>query len=131
MRGERLAAMNDEMDAVLTELSGRGLLYIDPREGRGPVARAWGGHVDLVIDDPADQDAADQAMIDARLAALEQRAKDSGSALGLVMRPTPVAVTRVAVWANALADRGLALAPVSALALPPVKAPVKLSERDR
>ena len=43
MRGERLAAMTDQMDAVLSELAGRGLLYIDPREPRGPVAKAWDG----------------------------------------------------------------------------------------
>jgi uncharacterized protein len=134
MRGERLAAMSDQMDAVLSELSERGLLYIDPREDRvakgQAVARTWGRHVELVIDDPADQDVADRAMIDAKLAELEQLAKDEGSALGLVMRPTPVAVARVAAWSNGLADRGLALAPVSAVVLPPAGGPVKLSERE-
>ena len=121
MRGERLAAMSDQM--------GRGLLYIDPREGPGPVARAWGRHVDLVVDDPADQGTADRMMIDAKLAALEQQARDTGTALGLVMRPTPVAVARIAAWSNGLADHGLTLAPVSALAMPPADVPVKLSER--
>jgi polysaccharide deacetylase 2 family uncharacterized protein YibQ len=130
MRGERLAAMTDQMEAVLSELSKRGLLYVDPREGRGPVAKAWGMHVDLVIDDPADQGAADRSMVDARLAGLEQQAKDAGSALGLVMRPTPVAVARIAAWSSGLADRGLALAPVSALVLPPAETPVKLSEKE-
>ena len=130
MRGERLAAMADQMDMVLSELAGRGLLYIDPREERAPVARAWGRHVELVIDDPADREVADRGMIDARLAALEQMAKDTGSALGMVMRPTPVAVARIAAWSNGLADRGLALAPVSALAMPPADGPVKLTERE-
>jgi len=131
MRGERLAAMTDQMDAVLSEFSARGLLYIDPREGKGPVAKTRGRHVDLVIDDPSDQGTADRAMIDSKLAALEQQAKDSGSALGLVMRPTPVAVARIAAWSIGLTDRGLALAPVSAVALPPSDVPVKLSERAR
>jgi polysaccharide deacetylase 2 family uncharacterized protein YibQ len=130
MRGERLAAMTDQMDAVLAELAARGLLYIDPREDHGGVSKAWGRHVDLVIDDPADRDVADRAMIDAKLAALEQLAKDTGSALGLVMRPTPVAVARIAAWTNGLADRGLALAPVSALALPPPDGSAKLTERE-
>jgi polysaccharide deacetylase 2 family uncharacterized protein YibQ len=130
MRGERLAAMTDQMDAVLGELRDRGLLYVDPREDGGGVANTWGRHVDLVIDDPADRDVADRGMIDARLLELEQRAKDAGSALGLVMRPTPVAVARIAAWSNGLADRGLALAPVSALVLPPAAGGgVKLSER--
>ncbi len=124
MRGERLAAMTDQMEMVLFELSGRGLLYIDPREERGPLPKAWGRHATLIIDDPAER-----AAIDARLAELEQHAKDHGSALGLVMRPTPIAVARIAAWTNGLTDRGLALAPVSALALAPEDAPIKVTER--
>jgi hypothetical protein len=131
MRGERLAAMTDQLEAVLSELAGRGLLYVDPREPRGPVAKTWGRHVDLVVDDPVGGDGPDRATIDARLAELEQQAKDTGSALGLVMRPTPVTVARLTAWCNGLANRGLALAPVSALAMPPpAEAAVKLSERD-
>jgi len=129
MRGERFATMPDQMDLVLSALASRGLMYVDPLEGHGPVAKAWGRHADLAIDDPADQGVADRAMIDARLAALEQLARDSGSALGLVMRPGPVTVARLAAWASGLADRGLALAPVSALAARPADTPVKLTER--
>lgn len=131
MRGERLAAMDDQMEAVLAELAGRGLLYVDPRESRAPVAKTWGRHVELVIDDPADGDTADRAVIDARLTELEQRAKDTGSALGLVMRPTPMAVARLAAWCSGLANRGFALTPVSTLAMPPADTAVKLSERDQ
>jgi uncharacterized protein len=155
MRGERLAAMTDQMDTLLTALSERGLLYVDPREyhpeyhpeyrpeyhpeyhgenhapgeHRGALAKAWGRQVDLVVDVPSGQEGPDRAAIDVRLAALEQQAKDTGSALGLVMRPTPVAVARIAAWSNGLTDRGLALAPVSALALPPSETPLKLTER--
>ena len=124
MRGERLAAMTDQMDMMLFELSGRGLLYIDPRKDRGPVSRAWGRHANLIVDDPAEQ-----AGIDAKLAELEQQARDHGSALGLVMRPTPIAVARIAAWSNGLTERGLALAPVSALALAPEEAPITVTER--
>ncbi len=129
MRGERLAAMTDQMEAVLAELAGRGLLYVDPREGSGPVAKTWGRHVDLVIDDVSDQGVADRTMIESKLAALEQQARDVGSALGLVMLPTPVAVARIAAWSNGLVDRGATLAPVSALVMPPADPPVKLTER--
>jgi hypothetical protein len=129
MRGERLAAMTDQMEAVLSELSRRGLLYVDPREGSGSLSKTWGRHVDLVIDEAADQGVADRAMIDSKLAVLEQQARDAGSALGLVMRPTPVAVARIAAWSNGLVDRGVALAPVSSLVLPPADPAVRLSER--
>jgi uncharacterized protein len=131
MRGERLAAMTDQMEAMLSELAQRGLLYVDPRTERGPLSKAWGRHADLVVDDPADRGEADRAMIDSKLAALEQLAKDTGSALGLVMRPTPVAVARIAAWTVGLADRGLALAPVSALVAPPSEKPVKMTEREK
>ena len=126
MRGERLAAMTDQMDMVLSELSERGLLYVDPREARGGVTKAWGRHVDLVIDDPLDRTA-----IDAKLAELEQKARDHGTALGLAMRPTPVAVARIAAWLNGLGERGMALAPVSALALAPAEPSLKVTERRR
>ncbi len=125
MRGERLAAMVDQMDAVLSELSERGLMYIDPRAERGPVAKTWGRHVDLIVDEVPGREA-----IDAKLAELEQSAKDHGSALGLIMLPTPVAVARLAAWATGLTDRGLALAPASALASAPADTPVKLSGRE-
>ncbi len=129
MRGERLAEMTDQMEPVLTEFSDRGLLYVDPREQHGPIPKTWGRHADLVIDDPLDGSPVDRATIDARLAALEQYARDNGSALGLVMRPMPVTIGRIAAWSNGLVDRGLTLAPVSALVLPPGDAAVKLSER--
>jgi polysaccharide deacetylase 2 family uncharacterized protein YibQ len=134
MRGERLAAMTDQMDAVLSELSERGLLYVDPRESAGSVlggvSKAWGRHVDMVIDEPADQGVADRGMIDAKLADLERRARDTGAALVLITRPTPVVVAGIAAWSNRLVEHGLTLAPVSALAVPPADKPVKLSERD-
>ena len=46
-----------------------------------------------------------------------------------MMRPTPVAVARVAAWLNGLGDRGMALAPVSALALAPAEPALKVTER--
>jgi polysaccharide deacetylase 2 family uncharacterized protein YibQ len=52
---------------------------------------------------------------------LTHLAMDKGSALGIAAAPRPVTVERVAAWANALASKGLALAPISALVLPPVE----------
>ena len=124
MRGERLAGMADQMETVLSELAVRGLLYIDPRVERGHVSKTWGRHADLIVDEALGSEA-----IDGRLAALEQQARDTGSALGLVLRPTPVAVARISAWCVGLVDRGVALAPVSALVLAPSDAGVKLTER--
>ena len=81
------------------------------RPGRPAV---WGRSVDLVMDDPATR-----PEIDAKLAQLEQIARERGSALGLVGAVRPVTMDRVTAWANGLAARGFVLAPVSALAQPP------------
>ena len=116
MRGERFAAQVEQMDPVLAEVGRRGLLYIDPRPGVGGGAarlpHVWSRDVDLVVDEPVED-------IDARLADLERLARDKGSALGLAGAPRPVTVQRILLWSNGLTDRGLILAPVSALVLPP------------
>ncbi len=116
MRGERLAGMPDQMDPLLAEVARRGLLYVDARPAAsGGVAiqrRVWSRDVDLVLDEPADD-------IDVKLAQLEQIAHDKGDALGVAGAPSPVTVQHIAVWANGLLQRGLALAPVSALVRPP------------
>jgi uncharacterized protein len=117
MRAERLASMADQVDAVLEEVGKRGLLFLDARTSQKAQAYAWNRSVDLLLDD----DPLDAATLDRRLDALSRRALDKGSAIGIVSAPRPVAVERVTAWANTLASKGLALAPVSALVQPPVK----------
>lgn len=116
LRGERFAGMARKMDPILADLSQRGLLYVDARPagaGGAPVQNyVWSRDIDLVVDQPEDD-------IDIKLAQLEEIARDKGAALGLVDAPTPVAVAHVAAWASGLMDRGLILAPVSALMRPP------------
>ena len=43
-RGERFAALPDQMNPVLTELAKRGLLYVDSRPGASPLPITWGAH---------------------------------------------------------------------------------------
>ncbi len=61
----------------------------------------------------------DGAKVDAALAALAERARSRGAALGLVDGPGPVLIARIAAWAGGLGAHDLVLAPVSALALSP------------
>lgn len=114
MRGERFSGMADQMDPVLRELDKRGLLFVDVRADAGPNRLAWGRSVDLVIDEITTEE-----QIDQRLEALSRLARDRGTALGLATTPRPVTVDRIAAWANGLVNKGLALAPVSAIAKPP------------
>lgn len=111
MRGERFAALPEAIAAVQDVLFARGLLYIDPRPGAPPPARAFGRAVDLILDEPA----ATRGEIDRKLEELERIARDRGSALGLAGAATPVLVDRIAAWAAGLEAKGLVLAPVSAL----------------
>jgi polysaccharide deacetylase 2 family uncharacterized protein YibQ len=117
MHGERLAAMPSQLDPVLAEAARRGLLFVDARAGQPFQAEAWGRSIDLAIDD----DPVDAATLDQRLDKLTHLALDKGAALGLVSVPRPVTLARVAAWTTTLAAKGVALAPVSALALPPAK----------
>jgi len=115
LRGERFAA-SEQMRLVLEEVGRRGLIYVDPRpEGRlaAPATAGPRRAVDVVVDEPAVR-----TEIDAKLARLEQLARDRGSALGLASAPTPVAVERLGAWAALLAQRGVVLVPVSALVAP-------------
>jgi polysaccharide deacetylase 2 family uncharacterized protein YibQ len=116
LRGERFTALSDELEPVLAELGGRGLLWVDSRSGQGGLPKVWSRSIDLVVDEPPIQ-----ADIDTKLEQLSKLAQDRGAALGLVTSPRPVAVERVAAWANGLANRGLVLAPVSALVQPPIE----------
>ncbi len=111
MRGERFAALPEAMAALQDVMFRRGLLYIDPRPGVPAPARAWGRGVDVVLDEPGRT----RHEIDRRLGELEQLARERGSALGLAGAPTPVLVEAITAWAAGLDQRGLVLAPVSAL----------------
>lgn len=114
MRGERFAASAVQMAPVLDVLAARGLLYLEPRPGAAPPPGVWARGVDSVIDEPTTR-----RDIDTKLAALEQLARERGSAIGLIGAVRPVTIDRIGAWSGGLAARGVALAPVSALAQPP------------
>ena len=116
-RGERFAALPDQMNPVLTELAGRGLFYVDARPGAAALPIAWGRSIDIVIDEPATP-----VEIDAKLDRLAKLAREKGSAVGLATAVRPATVNRIAAWANGLAADGLTLAPLSALVKPPAEA---------
>jgi polysaccharide deacetylase 2 family uncharacterized protein YibQ len=120
MRGERLLGVRDQRESMLQEVADRGLLFVDARpadghSGENRFARVWSRTANLSIDD----DPVSEAAIDQRLEMLSRIARDTGSALGIVSVPRPLTLDRVAAWTNSLTAKGLALAPVSALVMPP------------
>jgi uncharacterized protein len=117
MHGERLSGVSDQLDTVLEEVAHRGLLFVDARTGQQAASFTWNRTVDLLID----EEPVDAATLDKRLEGLTRIALGKGSALGIVSVPRPVTMERISAWTNTLTAKGLALAPVSALMLPPAK----------
>jgi polysaccharide deacetylase 2 family uncharacterized protein YibQ len=113
LRGERFTASAEAMRPVLETLRERGLLYIEARPGERAPSAVPARAADVVIDErPA------RAEIEARLAELERIALERGVALG-VSGPSPLSLDRLAVWAPQVGNRGLVLAPVSAVVVRP------------
>jgi polysaccharide deacetylase 2 family uncharacterized protein YibQ len=98
---------------LLQEIADKGLFFIDARQ-TGTTAYAWNRTADVVIDPIG---APEQES--AQLASLTAVAKAQGSALGILMIPTPNSVQLVQSWAQSLRSQGVTLVPVSALVLPP------------
>ncbi|HEY4174161.1 MAG TPA: divergent polysaccharide deacetylase family protein [Rhodopila sp.] len=117
MHGERLSDLPSQLDPVLDEVAHRGLLFVDARTGKPLLADAWNRSVDVQID----AGSVDATVLDQRLDALTQIALEKRSALGLVSVPRPMTLSHLAAWINTLAEKGVALAPVSALVQPPAK----------
>ncbi len=114
LRGERFAALPENLEAMQRVIQAAGYLYIDPRPGEPSPRLVWGRSVDVVLDAPPSR-----AEIDLRLGQLERAAREAGAAMGYLGEASPVAVERISVWAAGLAARGAVLAPPSALMLPP------------
>ncbi len=114
MRGERFSGLPDQMAMVLHELDARGLVFVDARIGQAQPAGIWGRTIDVIIDE-----AANREDIEAKLEVLSHLALDRGSALGMATVPRPLTIERIAAWSNSLMSKGLILAPVTALVLPP------------
>ena len=114
--GSRFTMARDDMMPVLDALKRRGLLYIDNRETAQTVVPALAMDMKLPFasaNRAIDRDAT-RSGVDRRLADLEDIARRNGNALG-IGSPFPVTFERIALWAQGLEDRGLVLAPVSAV----------------
>ena len=114
--GARFAESDTDLRPVLLSLRDRGLMYLDASEAAGRNAlkladelRVPRTGIDLRIDTEAARGA-----IDARLAELEQIARQTGQAIGLG-EPFPVTIERLGQWAATLPAKGIELAPVSAI----------------
>ncbi|NYZ13605.1 divergent polysaccharide deacetylase family protein [Azospirillum sp. RWY-5-1] len=114
--GSKFTGSADALKPVMDALKARGLLFVDARVNPRSVAAAAaqqagvpGAFVDRVIDRDLSRGA-----IDDQLRELESVAKQQGAAVGLAL-PYPSTIERINLWAPGLGDRGVVLAPVSAV----------------
>ncbi len=115
--GDRFTASPVGLRPVLRDIERRGLMFLDPHMTADSVAssEATKLHLPRAIADLTIDDTPDRVSIDTQLAELERRARVTGFAVGLA-NGYPVTIERLADWSRGLAERNLALAPVSAIA---------------
>lgn len=115
--GSRFTTSRKHMQPVLKAIHERGLLYLDSGSSPRSVSPIVAGDVKLVwamATLTLDQRAS-RTEIDRKFGELEQRAKRDKRAIGIAS-PYPVSLERIATWVRQLEARGIAIAPVSALA---------------
>jgi polysaccharide deacetylase 2 family uncharacterized protein YibQ len=115
--------VQESLSPVLEVLKKRGLLLVEGGAEKS-VAGALSVALNLprVASDRILDDEASRESIDQRLGELETTARQKGAALG-IGDAYPATIERVAAWAKTLEEKGLALAPVSALAALPGERP--------
>ena len=115
--GDRFTVSPAQLRPVLRDIARHGLMFLDPHLAPNSVAssEATKLHLPRAIADLIIDDTPDRVSIDMQLAELERRARSTGFAVG-VANGYPVTIERLADWSRGLAERNLALAPVTAIA---------------
>jgi polysaccharide deacetylase 2 family uncharacterized protein YibQ len=118
--GSRFTGSEAKLTPIMQQLHDRGLLIVDTRTN--PLTAVPGLARELkvpyVVADSEIDATASRDAIDNNLAKLEDIAHKQGKAVG-VAGTYPVTFERLAEWAKSLPDKGIALAPVSAVVSSP------------
>ena len=130
-RGGRFLADEAALAPVLRDLAGRGLLFVE--DGEGPLAASLAGRFGLkalradVVIDRGDGAEGVRASLDR----LEALARERGAAIGAASA-LPGALAQIKRWAEGLEARGIALAPLSSMAVSaPAPAPRQTTQRKK
>jgi polysaccharide deacetylase 2 family uncharacterized protein YibQ len=115
--GARFESENSSLMPMLETLKQRGLMFADDKPPEKSIVAPLAAQMKLpwaagnsVIDSESDP-----AAIDRALAGLEASAKRGGAALGIAAL-SPALLDRIAAWFPSLDDKGIVLAPASAVA---------------
>lgn len=112
--GSKFASSTEALHPVLGALKERGLMILDSRTSSDSVVFELAQEMVLpsAVSDGFVDKVASRDPIDRRLAELERKARETGSAVG-VGRAYPVTIERLAAWLADLEARDFALAPVT------------------
>lgn len=115
--GSQFSTVEDALMPILEGLKQRGLMFVDSRSTSRSIATELASSIQLprafnntFVDSIPSIDAVDRS-----LAGLESIARQQRYAVGIA-QPLPVTLDRLMRWAGTLEAKGLALAPVSAIA---------------
>lgn len=115
--GSRFTASEEAMVPVVETLKSRGLLFVDSREAArsmGAILATRSQVPRAIVDRFVDKREASRVVIDANLAEIERVAIEDGVALAMGQQ-YPVTIERLSLWLETLNDKGIALAPISAI----------------
>ena len=115
--GSRFTVAPDSLRPILSALNERGLMFIDSRSSSHSVAVRLASQIELprAINDRFVDHEATRAAIDQAFVEIERIARKQGVAVA-VARPFPVTLERMAAWLPALEQRGISVAPITAVA---------------
>lgn len=115
--GSQFTTVEDAMMPILEGLKERGLMLVDSRGSSRSIATELASSIQLprAFSNRFLDSTPSIASIDRALADLETVAQEQRVAIG-VARPLPVSIDRIQRWAGTLANKGIVLAPVSAIA---------------
>jgi polysaccharide deacetylase 2 family uncharacterized protein YibQ len=115
--GSRFTAVPEAVKPVLAALKDRGLMFLDSRDTPRSVVPRLAAEIGVpraMVDRQIDEEPSPEA-IDARLADAERIARETGSAV-VMAQPYAVSIKRLAAWLATLEEKGLVLAPLTAVA---------------
>lgn len=115
--GSRFATSVNYLLPVLEQMKRRGVMLVDSRASTDSVAARLARDLGLpraMNDRFIDREPA-RAAVDARLVELERLARLHGQAVGF-LQPLPVSLERIAAWVPSLEQKGIVLAPITAVA---------------
>lgn len=115
--GSKFTASEEALTPILTDLQSRGLMLVDSRSTRFSMAARVARNLNMprAINDRYIDNVITSEEIQKQLAELEITANTFGAALGLA-RATPLSINEIAAWAETLAEKGIELVPVTAIA---------------